>query len=221
MKLFHSLIKPAAALGLVLMAGCAAIQPARLQLPDELVAGSESLQLGSLGHGRKGQAQVDGRELRYERSAGRLELFSLYATGSATLRFQLAGVEADCGARSHELNVAGVTATKPARLNCRLSPQASLGLTDVGPPMRGMAPRPAGELELAGGRKLEVQASFQLQGAALPTGTPVGYLFVEQGRVVGAVDTNNGTVYLPRGDAALREACLRAGLALSLLWMPD
>lgn len=208
-------------LAAVLLAGCAAIPPARLQLPDGLDARSEAMNLGPFGPGRKGQAQIDGRELRYERSASRLDLFKIYASDKAALRFQLAGVEADCGVRRRELSLAGITASQPTQLHCQLSPQTGLDLASVNSPARGLEPRPAGELALADGRRLQVLASFQIQGTPLPSGEPMGYLFAEQGRVVGAIDTNNRTAYLPRNDAALREACLRAGLALSLLWMPD
>lgn len=208
------------ALSAALLAGCAGFQPARMQVPDDVVARSEALSLGSFGGGRKGQAVVDGRELRFQREASRFQLFG-YATDSTGLRFQFGGASVECGARRHELQLGGVTASMPNRVECQLGPQARLAVGEVPSPVRANVPQAAGELRLAEGRIVQVLVSFQMQGTALPAGTPTGYVFVEQGRAIGAVDTLVGTAFLPRGDAALREACLRAGLALSLMWMPD
>lgn len=208
------------ATSMALLAGCAGIESARMQVPDDVVARSEVLALGSFGGGRKGQARVDGRELHYQREASRLQVFG-YANDSTALRFQFGGAAAECGARRHELQVGRVTASTPNRVECQLGPQGRLAVSEVQPAFGANVPAPAGELRIADGRIVQVQASFRIQGTPVATGTPAGYLFVEQGRAIGAVDTLSGTAYLPRGDAALREACLRASLALSLMWMPD
>ncbi|MDM4766873.1 hypothetical protein [Pelomonas sp. SE-A7] len=211
---------PLLALSAALLAGCAGVvKPASTLLPQDLLDATEPLPLGKLGGWRKGELQIDGRLLRYERSASRLDLFDVYAKDKSALRYTLGEGESRCSLSRHEIKLLGVTATKPMQIRCELSPQASLTLTD--PPAPRMEPMPMGELALQDGRKFQVLAVYRLSGTMMPLSTPSGYLLAQDGKPQAAIDTTAGRLHLPKADTALREASLRAGLSLALLWMPD
>lgn len=219
-KLAPSLILAAS---LAVLAGCAHVRSARMEVPADLASRNDALVLGDLGAGRRGELTVDGRPLRYERSASRTELFSIYAKNRASLNYRLgeAGEPVDCSLGRSEVSALSVTAVTPLKLQCTLGTRAKLSIVDPNEAPTHFEPKAVGELTLADGRKLQVLASHKLEGSAFPVTKPVGFLIAEKGRTLAAVDTTAQRVYLPQGDAALRETSLQAALALSLIWIPD
>lgn len=210
------------AASLAVLGGCAHVRSARMDVPADLASRSESLTLGDLGAGRRGELKVDGRQLRYERSASRTELFSVYAKNSASLNYRIDSAEpVECKLGRSEISVGSLTAVRPLKLQCTLASQAKLSITDPNEAPTRFEPKAVGELTLADGRKLQVLAHHKLDGSPFPLSKPAGFLIADQGRMLAAVDTTAGIAYLPKGDAALREVSLQTALALSLIWIPD
>ncbi|HVO05584.1 MAG TPA: hypothetical protein VMT83_02280 [Burkholderiaceae bacterium] len=214
-----------------LLAGCATVQPAAPVLPDALQRDSDRVEAHGLGFGTQGSASVDGRTLRFQRSASRLALFdTLYTADSARVDFTLdapdgSSARAACRMRRTEAAV-GVVAIQPKPLSfvCTLEPPGGSTLT-MSEERPGATPQPQrrqGRVQ-SGSHSLQLESLHALRGAAWPSGRPVGYLFSESGRPVAAVDLT-GTrpvLHLPRDDAALRQLTLMSGLALGLLWEPS
>lgn len=70
-----------------------------------------------------------------------------------------------------------------------------------------------------GNRKIEIQATRDLQGAAWPVLDDVGYFFSENGKVIGAVETiNAGKVFFVRGLDAQTKDLLATASGVLLLY---
>lgn len=210
---------------LALVAGCGVVREARMAQPASLAAVAEE-SFGKPGWGRRGEFELAGQRVRYERGADRLSLFDTLATGRAPLRYTWSGPagdsEADCTARQTEV-MAGVlaVATKPWTLNCRWrgASDATLQIGE-GRVQWGQATREGsyqrGDLTLA------LRSVHRLEGAAIATAAPVGYEMLHAGQVVGSVDLSRGVPRLRRPDPAtpLGRAVTEAALALALVWEP-
>lgn len=213
----------------VLLAACAAIRPARMVLPAGLAERSEIVEVRDLGLGERGRSEVLGQTLRFERSATRLAFFDeLAVTDRANVRFSLEGgaagrSDAHCGMRRRTAGVGVVEfVAKPLFFACDFAPLgAALVLQEGQGGPRTLTLARQGTLRF-GGRELALRSVHEAEGAMVALPQPIGYLVEEGGRAVAAVEVNGPTptLYLPRGDAALRSASLHALLALALLWEP-
>ncbi|MFT7775224.1 hypothetical protein [Roseateles sp.] len=208
------------------LAGCGVVREARMAQPASLAAVPEE-SFGKPGWGRRGEFELAGQRVRYDRGADRLSLFDALATGRAPLRYTWSGPagdsEADCTARQIEVSAGAlVVAARPWALECRWR-----GISDAalqigeGPVQWGQATREGryrrGDLTLA------LRSVHRLEGAALATAGPVGYEMLHGGQVVGSVDLTRGVPRLRRPDAAtpLGQAVTEAALALALVWEPS
>ena len=78
-----------------------------------------------------------------------------------------------------------------------------------------------GEMALDG-EVVQVRSVHDIVGGKLPTGAPIGYVFEQDGRPVGAVELNGRpALIVPAGtDPALKRTLTVAALALGVFWDP-
>jgi hypothetical protein len=213
------------------LAGCGLVQPARMALPQAL---GEPQAIEGLGGTREGRFRIGATQGEFKRSATRLSLFSdAFARDGASATFSLplssgtGTLQGRCDMRRTSAH-AGVLRFEPQPLAyiCNYSATGmpgSMVLREARPSAQiGPAPR-EGEITL-GGVTLTVQASYRVQGSALPLAQPSGYLFSQRGETLAAVDLTDSTrpvVHLRReAPEPLRDAVMAASLSLALLWDP-
>lgn len=210
---------------LALLAGCGAIQPARMSLPEDLAMRSERIELHGLGVGTQGRAPVLGRTLWFERSASRLSLFDdLARTDRSALQWRWGEVDtvrADCRSRrrAHAVGIVEVVG-RPLEIECRFEPDGSrLTLAETRASTRTLTSERRGELAL-GGARWTVRSLHRPQGAMIDVAQPLGYVVEEAGRAVAAVELQGSrpVLHLPPAPDPRRDQVLPALLALALLW---
>jgi hypothetical protein len=222
MNVLRRLLALAAFAGL---AGC--VSAARMAMPAGLESRSERIEVSGLGAGTQGRTQVLGQALVFTRSASRLSLFDdLQVSDRGRVEYTLAAegresASVRCRMRQRSLTLGLVNFdAKPFAFECELA-GATLSLQEPRAGVRTLKAERRGELRFDG-RSVALRSVHEVQGGALPLAAPIGYVFEEAGRSVGAVEIN-GTrpvLMLPVGDAALRQRVLQAALALALLWDP-
>ncbi|KQW51642.1 MULTISPECIES: hypothetical protein [unclassified Roseateles] len=211
---------------LAVLSGCGVVREARMAQPASLAAVKEE-SFGKPGWGRRGEFELAGQRVRYDRGADRLSLFDTLTTGRAPLRFTWStpagDSEADCTARQTEVT-AGVLAlaTKPWTLNCRWR-GASDAVLQIGEGRVQWGQQTREGSYQRGALNLTLRSVHQLEGSALATAGAVGYEMLHGGQVVGSVDLSRGVPYLRRPDpgTALGQAVTEAALALALVWEPQ
>lgn len=220
-----------AALGAATMlaAGCAAITPASMRLPDPLAASAHDTLRGLDGR-RSGDFSLAGANGRFERDATSLSLFGLVERQRATARYSLRWadgreVEGRCKGRETgvSLGIVGGRA-QPFSLNCEWNGTvAALSVADSGfvGAAAGTRSERRGTLR-AGSVELEIQSVHHVEGSPLPLDAPIGYVVRHRGVAIGAVELNGGSprLWRPAEGDALREPVTLALLALALVWDP-
>lgn len=212
----------------LLAAACAALPPARMQLPAEL-ASAEPVPLQGLKAGRSGEFELEGQRGRYQRSASRLAWFDgLVGLDQANAGYTWlvdgpSATTTSCRGRQTTSDIGILALTpRPFELRCdyRGAWSAQLTLTGTGAAAgtrqerRGWLQTPAGALEL--------RSVHRVQGSPLPLEAPIGYVFLADGQPVGAVELNGLTprVWRPAAGSPLRDGVTHAALTLALLWDP-
>lgn len=217
------------ALGLLLLAGCAHIEPARMALPETLNADAfEELPLQGLGGKSKGDFRLADAGGRFERSASRLALFDAAITfDRASARYTLqqgtaAAVQAECRARRTEAQRSALALPmRPLTVDCDWRDGARLKLDAELLAAGGTQEARKGRFE-GGGVGLELRSVHQLQGTKWPLAQPAGYTLLADGVPVGALELTGTTprLWRPRAATPQQEAVTRAAIALALLWDP-
>lgn len=204
---------------------CAGIPTAQMDLPAEL-SGAQALALPVPGT-RSGRFDLSealgGGSVRFERSADRWSFFDTVAFDRAMLnvRWQSGSTvarEQQCWLRRTALHAAGgAVEVQPVRLTCdgdgtRLELQAKHGARQIGR---------TGNVT-SGAQKLEIRSAHRIQGTPLSQDEPVGYVLLEEGRPVAALDLLNvrPTLHLGPSAPALRQTVVEAALLLALSWGP-
>lgn len=215
-----SLQSAAAALAL---AGCAALPPAQMALPEDLAA-LQPVDVAGLGGGRRGEFSVGPQQGRYERGADQARWFDRLETDKADSRYTLAragGGSAEVGCKARQARVVAGVLDLPVR------PYGVVCLWRDGAELTLAATRHATLEERVGAWRsgattLELRSVHRVQGSPLPLAAPIGYLLLAGGRPVGAVELNGIVPRLWRPDAAspLHGPVTEAALALALLWDP-
>jgi hypothetical protein len=217
------------ALAAALLGGCVTLAPARVELPGELRdRPAETLQ--GLGGERDGRFTVAGLDASYARSADRLALFSESivvdkAWARATLRHDDGRqAELDCRARQTAVS-RGIVGSTPQPWSVACSVQgATRGELTLTSEREAAGTREArrGQWRREG-TTLELRSLHRWEGAALPSPTPAGYLLLDAGRPVGAIEAQgpNPRAWLPPRGMPLRDDVLYAVTALALLWAPE
>lgn len=211
-------------LATALLFGCGHLPTTpQMQLPEGL-HNTQPATWPRLGHGRQGQVQIDGLSLRYERGADRLSLFGpLVESDRVSLRWSGDGTQTSCRGRALGVTVGVVTkAPRPWGVDCRFEGDSAgqLSLQE----QRGAAGTHAGRSGRysAAGVVLDVQSVHRVHGSPLPIEAPVGYLMLQDGRAVGAVELTGDAprVWRSAPDLATQNAVSRIALTLALLWDP-
>jgi hypothetical protein len=215
----------------LLAAGCASIQPARMALPAALADATttEQLPLQGLGGKAQGTLQVGGASGRYERHSSQLALLDALVSfhrGGARYTLQAPGgqpVEAECKARQTDAQ-RGILALplRPWAMNCEWKGGARLALHAEVLAAGGTQEAREGRYEAAG-VTLELRSVHQLQGSKLPLAQAAGYTLLHQGVVVGALELTDSTprLWRPRAGQPHHDAVTQAALALALVWDPS
>lgn len=225
---------PVALLAAVL-AGCAAIQPARMALPVPL-AEEPPFVFEGMGFGQKGRFSAGPYAASFTRSDTRLALFdAVVERRSGNTFFALEGpgidgsIEAECRVRERTINISLISFNpKPMAYTCRFSHQgrplpARFELQEEHNGLAGRLMRQARRGELAIDHVvLDIVSVHRLQGSRIETATPIGYLFESEGVPVGSVELNGKPAvrFIPGTDAATRRAVMIAATALGVLWDP-
>ncbi len=205
----------------------ACVTAAKMMVPGDLAARSDRVEVSGLGAGTQGRSNVLGQTLSFTRSASRLSLFDdLQLSDRGRVEFSLSppgqpAQSARCGMRQRSITLGVVNFdAKPFAFECELG-GAMLSVQEPRGGVRTLKVERKGELRFDG-RSVALRSVHEVQGGALPLAAPIGYVFEEGGRAVGAVEINGSrpVLLLPAGDAVLRQRLLQASLALALLWDP-
>lgn len=219
------------ALVLTSTAACAALEPARMALPDGLSASTEEVVLRGLGRGREGEYTLAGNRGRFRRTNDRLDVFDIVSVdwGGSSVTVGgadvTAAVSAKCGLRQVTAGWRIVRfAAKPLAYECEFAGiDAGLSLQEgkiSGDSLKNIARRRG--VARVGDIVLELHSVHGLEGTPLTLAAPIGYVAEHAGLPVGAIELNGSTprVWLPTDDADQRRAVLLAVLPLALLWDP-
>jgi hypothetical protein len=196
----------------------------------------ETLPVSGIGGNRRGTFQAGPWHGTFARSDSRLAVFDpLYERRGGQTSVTLAGpsgqppLTADCSMRERTVTLGIISfKPKPMAMGCALAEGAAgatgrIELQEAAEGLGGMMMRQErrGELVLAG-RTLRIRSVHDLSGSPIQTGTPIGYVFEEDGRPVGAVEVNGPPVIrISRtADAATHRAVLIGALTLGVLWDP-
>jgi hypothetical protein len=218
-----------------MLAACATVQPARMALPTAL-SDHETLSVSGIGGDRRGTFRAGPYRGTFARSDTRLALFDpIYEQRGGRTTVTLVGpagegpITADCHVRERTVTLGIVSfRPRPMSFGCTIAGDApgSTGRIEVQEAAEGlggmmMRHERRGELALAGAT-LRIRSVHDLAGSPIQTGKPIGYLFEQGGRPVGAVEVNGSpTIRISRAaDAATRRAVLIGALALGLFWDP-
>lgn len=204
-----------------------------MRLPDNLASASR-VEFKGIGGWRSGDYTAGDYSGRYERSADRLSYFGTVNEARGHSEFTIAGpdmpggVVGRCRMResSVDLGLVEVT-TRPMAYRCEFNagerqPTAWLELQeDNGPGTPVNRYVRYGRIAL-GGETVDIRSVHHLAGTSLPTSTPIGYVFEQRGRPVGAVELNGRPVLIiePGASPELRRTLTLAALALGVFWDP-
>lgn len=217
-------------LAAILLSGCAAAQ---MRLPDNL-AGASRTEFDGIGGWSSGAFEAGDYSGRYRRSAERLTYLDTVVEGRGHSAFTLAGpdmpeaIDGRCRMRetSLDLGVVEVT-TRPMAYRCTFEAggaplDAWLELQEFngsGAAMTRYERRGRMALE---GETIDIRSVHHIAGTSMPVLTPIGYVFEQRGRPVGAVELNGrpALVVEPGASPALRRTLTLAALALGVFWDP-
>lgn len=223
-----------AVLAVLVLGACGAVQPARMNLPEPLRT-STPVPVEGMTAGQRGEFRAAGYHGQYVRSATRLEIFedlAVFDRGRAS--YTLDGVmegplSARCTVRQTSVTI-GIVGFEPKKLayECDFDAQgkaAGVRFTlqearDAGTPKTLQAER-RGRVDY-GTQTLALRSVHALEGSPFPLATPIGYVFEQDGRAVGAIELNGLTprLWLPAANDDTRRAAVVAAMALAILWDP-
>ncbi len=177
---------------LALLGACAGLPAAQMALPAELNAVSPEPVQG-IGWGRQGEFTVGRDRGTFTRGKDRLEIFEVVLSGQP----------------------------RPFSFECAWTGAVDAHLRIEAPsPIPGTRAERRGRFRL-GDVTIDIRSVHDVQGSRLPLEAPIGYLLVDQGKAVGAIELNGTTprLWRPSGPP-LAEPVTLAALALALLWDP-
>lgn len=216
-----------------LLAACTAAQ---MQLPVSLTAtDSEKVAFGNMSGWNRGSFTAGGYSGRYERKLDRLKLLDLFEQADGRASFTISGpgisstIEGYCRVRERALQLEGVE-FKPSRMAYRCDLEADgkpiPARFEVQESRKGLAANLTrnarrGEIGLAGD-VVSFRSVHEVAGAVLPVESPIGYVFEQDGKAIGALQLNGKPVLiLPAGtELGRRRAMMVASVALATFWDP-
>ena len=223
-------VRPAPALlaaAALTLSACASLPAAQVALPAPLSAQTPELVEG-IGVGRSGSFSLGAATGTFSRGRDRLELFDIVNWDSAKTRYGLTfadgtRTEAACKGKAVEVTWRALAAdARPFSFECEWRGARSAQLAVNAPALAvGTKAERSGRFAM-NGLTLEVRSLHDVQGSPLPLEAPIGYLFSQGGRPVGAVELNGPVprLWRPAAGDPLHEPVTLAALALALLWDP-
>ncbi|MEN3971902.1 hypothetical protein WJS89_04410 [Sphingomicrobium sp. XHP0235] len=223
-----------ASFSVLALASCAAIKPAQMHLPADWTAISTTRFTGFNGWntGKFGASDYYGT---FQRSEGRLAYFDTLVQRSGSARFTVAGpeisstIEARCRMRERALDLGrGIeVTTKPMAFRCDFTADgipisARFELQEaIGAGTAAYRYERFGEIAL-GGEIVQIRSNHDIEGTSIGTITPIGYIFEQNSRVIGALNLNGSReLIIPEEtDPGLARTLTVAALALSVFQDP-
>ena len=219
----------------LLAAACSGIPAAQMRLPPALAQQSEVLPVEGIGGGNKGRFYVGAWQGSFTRSEERLALFDAFVTNSARAGFIMEGpgisetIEADCRMRERVVEIS-VVSFAPQRMAyaCQFTAAgrafpASFELREA---RTGFADdlsrrQRIGEIAL-GGEVVQIRSVHKIEGSPFEMASPIGYVFEQAGRPVGAVELNGQArlILADPANAGLARTITVAAMALALFRDP-
>ena len=220
---------------LLLMTACEAFPPAEMRLPPSLADQSARLPVEGIGGWRRGQFRTGDYTGSYERSEERLAFFDAFIRNSGHSEFVIEGpaisstIEAHCRMRERVLDFAIVEFT-PQRMSYRCEFTADgrafparFELQEVRTGLGGALSRRERRGEIAlGGETVQIRSVHKLSGSPFEMANPIGYVFEQHGRPVGAVEVNGRPVIFigDLTDEGLSRTITIAAITLAIFWDP-
>lgn len=221
----------------VAVSACASLEPAKMAMAPQLMATTEQISVSGIGGGTRGSYRAGESSGQFTRSESRLVVFDMVDTRYGGATFTLSEpsiegqIEARCTVRERSINLGENVSFTPQRMaygcdftiNGRPFP-ARFEIQEARSGLAGALMKRERRGEIALDREiLQIRSVHNLEGSPLQTATPIGYVFEQNGRQVGAVELN-GTprMFLPPNgaDPSLRRAVVAGSMALALLWDP-
>jgi len=204
-----------------------------MRLPDNLATATRT-EFTGIGGWRSGDYTAGAYSGRYERSSDRLSYFGTVNEARGHSEFTIAGpdipegIEGRCRMRESSLDLGLVeVTTRPMAYRCEFRAEgrpipAWLELQEdngSGTPINRYVRY--GRIELDG-EAVDIRSVHHLAGTSLPVSTPIGYVFEQRGRPVGAVELNGhpALVVEPGASPELQRTLTLAALALGVFWDP-
>ncbi len=220
----------------LLAAGCAGLPAAEMRLPPALAeAPRQMLPIEGIGGGNRGRFYVGGWQGSFTRSEERLALFDAFVTNRAGAGFAIEGpgiswtIEADCRMREREITFDIVSFTpQPMAYACDFTADgarvpARFELQEVRTGFADALRRRQrmGEIAL-GGEVVQIRSVHRIEGSPFELASPIGYVFEQRGRAVGAVELNGQPrlILADPGNEGLARTLTVAALAVALLRDP-
>ena len=212
------------------LGGCGDIaEQSRMRLPNAPEAQMEQVALTGIGFGRRGSFHLGNSSGQYVRGSGTVGALG-YDSTTGDVEFSLEGddVEGTLSASCHfgqgdlQLTEALSMTVRPLSYRCDFERDGMPLPATLEIHQRGIGGNERRGEFVFEGQRMELRSAHKMKGGGLPSGTPVDYIFMQDGREIGGVDSNGlklRHVYLPRNEA-LREAAMAASLALALVWDP-
>lgn len=219
----------------MLAGGCSAIKPAAMRMPSGLDVASERHPFNGIGGGTKGNFTVGAYRGEFERSEKRLAIFDVFERNYGHAEYLIKGpaisstIEADCrfAERLIDLEIAEFKPKKMA-YRCEYTAEgrpfaARFELQEVGRELAGALSKNERRGEIAlGGETVQIRSVHKLVGTPIAMANPIGYVFEQEGRPVGAVELNGSPVmFVSDGaDEGLARTIAVASVALAVFWDP-
>lgn len=216
--------------------GCAGIPLAEMRLPPALAeAPRQTLPIEGIGGGNSGRFYVGGWQGSFTRSEERLALFDSLVTNRAGAGFVIEGpgiswtIEAACRMREEVIAIDVISFTPaPMAYACEFSADgrpfpARFELQEVRTGLADDLSRRQRRGEIAlGGEVVQIRSVHRIEGSPFEVASPIGYVFEQQGRTVGAVELNGRPRLILAGSVneGLSRTLTIAALALALLRDP-
>ncbi len=230
--------KPVSAIAAVMMftaTGCTSIEAARMAAPAELSTTTERVPMEGIGGWNKGDFAFAGHDITFQRSESRLSFFNIVENRSGYTNFTMRGpaisdqIEVKCDMRERNITLGDVGFTpKKMAYACDFASNgypfpARFELQEVRDGLGGALNKKERKGEIALDRViLQVQSVHKLEGSPFEMASPIGYVFLQGGQPVGAVELNGTPVaFLPvTDDVVLRRAVVTGATALALFRDP-
>lgn len=220
---------------LLMLGGCSAIKPAEMRLPVGLADNAVMTPISGIGGGRHGRFTVGAYRGGFERSEQRLAIFDAFVKNYGHSEFTIEGpeigdyIDARCRMRERVIDL-GIMEFKPKSMAYRCEFLADgrpfparFELQEVHQGIGGALNHNERRGEIAlGGEIVQMRSVHKMEGSPIAMANPIGYVFEQSGRPVGAIELNGRPrLFIPQGtDTGLARTLTIAAVALSIFWDP-